>query len=1044
MRVRIPPLREGRAREREAVRKSGAARAAGKMALLIIMAAAAVAGIVFYLGRGAHAAAADADKPPVSLRLNEVMASNKGAVPDAYGGYPDYVEIYNAGDGSADLSGYGLSDDLLAGAKYVFPAGSVIGPGEFFLVWCAGEEKAEDGNYASFKINASEELVFYETNGNVIESLPLRGVAAGQTLSRTEGASGAEAWVEMAPSPGFPNDEAGVAAYAQSLLSADKLDLHINEFMASNQSAAMDGKGRYSDWIELYNASGEAIDLSGFGVSDSLAQPMKYVLPEGVSIPAGGYLLLWCSGEESAAGEAEIHVPFGLRAYEEDVVLSNPMGRVVDSYSYSRQEGDMSMARMPDGTGGFTATAQPTPGYPNTDAGYAAFQEASAKPLGSLYISEMMPSNRSALSHNESYPDWVELYNAGGEAVQLGGFALSDSANNPAKWVFPDIAIGPGERLLLYADGTGVSAASALYGAEGDEAAQKKNLALNFRLRATGETLYLFDPEGLLVDKLACAALPMDVSCGRDEGSGALRCYKEATPGAPNSTEAFLGVTAAPQFSLTPGVYAGKQSVALTAGAGESIHYTLDASEPTQESPVYSGPIPVEKNTVIRAAAFREGYIGGAVRTGTFLLKEDGVNHALPVMCLVSDPKNLWDGKTGIYAYGDRFDTETTNYTDMLVSANFYEGKESEKDQENWTRPGHFSVFDDAGREVFAQDLAMRIGGAYGRGRAQKGFNLIARDEYGKDRLEYAFFENRPFTEYKALSLRAGAQDQNYSKIRDELATGLLEGTDMHILVQAYKPYVLYLNGEYWGVYFMKEKRNRFFVAQHEGVENAMDMDLIKSATRVSHGTAEDWAALVEFAKSHDLSRQSNFEKVAAEVDMESFADYMIAEIWAANTDTWNVQYYKLPGGKWRFIYYDFCWSMRDAEHQTLSYRRGKQPALSDFFNAVLENELWRDAFIRRFAYALENVYTPARIEPLLNELYAAVEPEIAREREKFNAETFMGVKQLDENLGDYEKFQSEIERVRKFCAGRNASIKAQLQKEFSLSDSYMQEVFGA
>ena len=491
-------------------------------------------------------------------------------------------------------------------------------------------------------------------------------------------------------------------------------------------------------------------------------------------------------------------------------------------------------------------------------------------------------------------------------------------------------------------------------------------------------------------------------------------------------------------------MYDAPQSIALSAGEGETIHYTLDCADPTENSPVYAAPLSADKNTVVRAVAVKDGYITGTPSTGTFLQKSDGAQHALPVAFLVTDPKNLWDGQTGIYAYGDRFDTETTNYTDMLVSSNFYEGKDSETDQANWTRAGNFAVCGEDGRQLFAQDIDMRIQGSYGRGRAQKGFNIIARDERGKDRMAYRFFENRPYTEYKSLTLRAGAQDQNYSKIRDELVTGLLEDTDTHVLVQAYKPYVLYLNGEYWGVYFLKEKRSRFFVAQHEGVENAMDMDLVKSSTRVSHGTADDWKVLMEYITNHDLSQKSAYEQVATELDMESFIDYMIAEIWSANTDTWNVQYYKLPGGKWKFIYYDFCWSMRDPAHQTLAYRRESSKPLSDLFNALLKNDGFRDAFIKRFAYMLKNVYNAERVNARIDELYALVEPEIERERAKFNGANFMGVKQLAECLGDYAKFQSEIERLHKFANGRDASLRAQLQSEFSLSDSTMREVFGA
>ena len=265
--------------------------------------------------------------------------------------------------------------------------------------------------------------------------------------------------------------------------------------------------------------------------------------------------------------------------------------------------------------------------------------------------------------------------------------------------------------------------------------------------------------------------------------------------------------------------------MAITAGEGETIRYTTDCTTPNASSEVYSGELSISKNSVIRAAAFRDGYLSGDVATATYLFRSDGVNHALPVVTLVTDPDNLWNSKTGIYATGDQFDPDAASYADTLKSATYYQAKFATEEQVDtiWEKPAAFSLFDDNGKQVFTQNVGIRIAGSFGRGRAQKGFNVIARKEYGKGSMEYPFFENRPYTEYKAVVLRAGAQDQNRSKIRDELASGLLEGTDINILYQAYRPTVLYLNGEYWGVYFMKEKRNRFFVAQHENTENNVD-----------------------------------------------------------------------------------------------------------------------------------------------------------------------------------------------------------------------------
>ena len=172
----------------------------------------------------------------------------------------------------------------------------------------------------------------------------------------------------------------------------------------------------------------------------------------------------------------------------------------------------------------------------------------------------------------------------------------------------------------------------------------------------------------------------------------------------------------------------------------------------------------------------------------------------------------------------------------------------------------------------------MRIAGSFGRGRAQKGFNLIARDAYGDNRMAYPFFENLDFTEYKAIVLRAGAQDQNNGKFRDELATGLLVGSDVNFLYQAYKPCVLYLNGKYWGHYNMRERVNKWSVAQWEGVtdEEVIDnIDLLKgngnSAARTLNGSNKEYRELIDFCKNNSLKSAENLKYVTDRVDVQNY-----------------------------------------------------------------------------------------------------------------------------------------------------------------------------
>ena len=977
-------------------------------ALMVILAV-----FLINLKEGSSRAPADA------VALSEIMISNKGSVPDNLGGYPDYIELHNGSSERADISGYGLSDSLLEGAKYVFPAGTVLEPGAYVVVWCGGE--AEDGMHAPFKLSAGEEAVLFDASGRPLDTAVLNSVDSGMVLRR-EG----EVWIQAKPCPGYPKTEAGMAEYEASLKETEDMGLYINEFMASNATTICDSFGSYSDWIELYNSTDTDMDISGFGISDNLSQPMKYRFPDGTTIAAKGYLVVFCSGNEGMQN-GELHAPFGLRSYGEDVVIANRAGRIIDSYSFKNQETDVSMARIPDGAGEFQSNSQPSPGYPNTGAGYSAFDAANRLPLGGVYISEFGGSTGSVAT------DWVELHNSTGSAVSLAGYGLSNNPKNPAKWVFPDISIEPGEYLLLYATGSA-------------DKAQKKNLKLNFCISSTGEALFFFDPNGKLIDKLSAGRMRSGQSYGRD-GSDNRFYYAEPTPGAQNG-KGYEGITQLPAFSVTPGIYDNAVTVAITAGEGETIRYTTDCTTPNASSEVYSGELSISKNSVIRAAAFRDGYLSGDVATATYLFRSDGVNHALPVVTLVTDPDNLWNSKTGIYATGDQFDPDAASYADTLQSATYYQAKFATEEQVDtiWEKPAAFSLFDDNGKQVFTQNVGIRIAGSFGRGRAQKGFNVIARKEYGKGSMEYPFFENRPYTEYKAVVLRAGAQDQNRSKIRDELASGLLEGTDINILYQAYRPTVLYLNGEYWGVYFMKEKRNRFFVAQHENTENNVDLAIGKGFKQRSYGDNSDWVSLYEYATSHDLSSAEAYNYVAERMDVDSFRDYMIAEIYNGNTDTYNFQYYRLKGGKWKFIFYDFCWGFQSPGHETLAFRMGKTPAdvcSAKLFAAMLQNKGWRDSFCRRFAELLNTAFAPERVSALIEELYGYVEPEIKREREKFNKDTFMGVKQPNTNLGTYEGFQSEISKLKDFAQRRPEELKRQLQSNLGLSDSYMKEVFG-
>ncbi len=1022
-----------------------------RVLLIVVLLAAAIAAVIFVLtgprellGFREYGASAvsggssESGDSVIGIVINEIMPSNTGAVTDEAGGTSDWFELYNPTSEAIDLAGFSLTDDAQQGAKYIFPS-ITIEPNGYLLIFASGRDVRSASApflHTPFKLKGDETLLLTDEAGQTVDSARVPDMPSNVSVGRS--ATNIDTWEEFQePTPGFPNDAAGRQAYLDSLNSTVE-GLSLNEIMASNQTTLMDEYGEYPDWLEIYNSTNARIDLSGFGLTDRVDDLMRFRFPEGAGIDAGQYLIVFCSDRRDPLGEGSgLHAPFALSSYRETVILTDPTGKIIDEITYQELGADISYARSAENPGLWELTAKPTPGYPNDDDGYERFSEEHSLAAGPLYISEVMFGSADLLDGGEGY-DWLELHNSSSEAIDLSRYGLSDNTKNPVKWRFPEgVSIEPGGHLVVLCSGRNVSDLG-----EGD--AKKKYYETNFGVNNAGEILTLANADGRLLDRVNISRLPFGVSYGRTDGEPFY--YDAPTPLAANGAGQ-KGLAAVPVFGTSPGVYDAPVEVALSA-EGADIFYTTDCTKPTSASQRYSGPIQVSNNTVIRAVAMRDGYLSSTTATGVYLFASDGANHALPIVNLVTDPDNLWNERTGIYAYGDSFDPEEEP---VRTTANYWQGRESEAAEDEWEREANFSIFGDDKRLAFTQDAAIRIAGSYGRENAQKGFNVTAKGAYGGSRFNYPFFSDRDFTQYKALVLRAGGQDQRMSKLRDELATGLLEGTDAYILRQAYKPYVLYLNGEYWGVYFLKEKRSRFFVEQHETGEVTGDvpLDLIKSASQVNYGSSEDWKDLMEYVSVNGAKSAEAYKHIADCVDLQSFMDYMICEIYSANSDTYNIQYYKLPGGKWKWIYYDFCWSFGNTEngpeHKTLSIRRLSSRPCSDLFNALLENGEWRDAFIARFAELIDTVYNPERVNAKIDELAAALEPEIQREREKFNAREFMGVAQAEVvvTVPDVERWVGQVDRVRDFANKRPAAIIRLIGEEFGLSESKLREVFG-
>lgn len=1033
---------------------------AARRSLIFVLLLACVIALILYLTKGGSSTETDGT---AQIEINEVMTSNKGSVPDETGDFPDWVEIANTTDSALDVSGYGLSDDLLSAAKWTFPEGSVIEAHGYIVVFCSGDI-TRGSMHAGFKLSASDEVILSSASGTVIDSISLRAVSSGYSLGRD--AADPSTWKEMMPSPGYPNTEEGAAEYLATLsASADEsVGVYINEFMPSNASTIVGPDGTYCDWIELYNTTGSEVDLSGYGISDSPTQPLKYTLPDGTKIPAYGVLLIYCTGRSTPDGSSEIEAPFGLAAYAESVVFSTPAGRILDEYDYTRAETDISYARSPDGTGDFAATSQPTPGYTNDSAGLQAFMATLSFGTGDVVISEALNANYSYLKQPDGgYYDWIEIHNQTGSPISLAGYALSNNAKNPAKWVFPDVTLDAGEYLTVLASGKNVS-----------DAQKKNSLETNFKLSADGDVVFLFSPDGTLLDKLQVPKAHADVSYGRTGTE--LLYYETPTPSAANGA-GFAGYAEEPTILLASGCYDSAQSVAIDVPDGCYVTYTTDGSVPTESSSKYSGAISISSTTPLRARAFKTGLSGSDTVTASYFIYTGAdtlENHrtTLPIVSLVTDPANFWGGENGIYVVGDDYAAVSgQNPTDITMTAgmnndnwnlaNFNAQPVSHPDPlgRGWERDVHFDLIDGSGSYEYDADCLIRIFGAFSRNKEQKGLALITRAGYGDSELDYQFFDDLDITQFRSLVLRASGQDATNSRIRDVVITSLLGDGDLglspeqDICVQAYKQVVVYINGKYWGVYNLREKITKYFVASHYGISDPDSIDMLmgngNNLCVVAGDGWEDYTDMVEWAGSHDLSNSANYEYICSLMDVENFAAYTAAEIVVGNTDTGNIKYWRSTetDNKWRWLFYDFCWAMNRDDNSSDSATSGyRRDFFSKYFNekghgagkststvlvrALLQNASFRSLFLEKVALMLNDVFTPEKINARVDELESAIQDEMRYDVDKWNDIT-------------YTSWQQHCDHIREYADHYQDYCLKYVQDYFSLSDSEMMSIFG-
>ena len=464
-------------------------------------------------------------------------------------------------------------------------------------------------------------------------------------------------------------------------------------------------------------------------------------------------------------------------------------------------------------------------------------------------------------------------------------------------------------------------------------------------------------------------------------------------------------------FSASGGFYQHTFELTLTANEGQSIHYTTDGSIPTVQSATYQQPLNLSENLystrdiylmpdapeaewdppaevrhaiVLRAAAFdAEGNQVGAVATHTYLVTD--LLQRQPTLPVVSVALN----------YEDLFaaDSDIFSPNGFSPDNDFFTGNFNQHGRE-WERLAsvEFYELDNSG---FSQELGIRVHGGATRRKMQKPLKLYARKEYGNKKISCPIFDELPYTSFKRLVLKPFSAAWTPAGIQDLLASKIAQ--PLRFVSLASRPVTLYINGEYWGIYYLQEAPDERLVEQIDDVE-ADDVNIIGSwLGLVENGDNTRFNQLMDWLQSANLADTAQYQQICEMIDIDNFIDYQLFEAFIANDD-WpanNMRCYQHDESLWRWIFYDGDGGFGDADRrmdEIITYQGDEQwPSCKEAtlcLRRLLESPIFVEKFGMRLYELANNNFTYGQTSLHLERIQQDISAEIGWQSERYNYPT--------------------------------------------------------
>lgn len=468
-------------------------------------------------------------------------------------------------------------------------------------------------------------------------------------------------------------------------------------------------------------------------------------------------------------------------------------------------------------------------------------------------------------------------------------------------------------------------------------------------------------------------------------------------------------------FNPVGGVYLGLEEVTLDIPEGFKVYFTNDGTLPSRANNSVKEILRIHGNTVFRFLIYDDKGKKSYVSQSYFTKRK----HTLPIVSITIDTIDFSDSIHGIYVKGCCADS-----IDPYRGANFWK---------DWEKPIHIEIIEKNNTQVINQQAGIKIFGGYSVSMPQKSFAIYARKKYGDNRFSHQLHPNRPFDKYKNFILRNAGGDMQMAHIRDVYATQLVKETGLAI--QEYQPVSVYINGDYWGKYNLREKINEHYIKSHFGYDKD-SIIIMRHRIEPQHGSTRDYEVFIAKVPSLDLTKKEDLRYMDSKMDIQNYILYNICEIYTGNKDAGgNIRYYKHVSdtAKWRWIFYDLDMGLNYdgidgykinsiTDFTKLKVEIWPNPPWSTLIiRKILENDSLKQLYINQFSDLLNISFQDKRALGLIDSLKDEVSDEILYHLDRWG---------IPKKRYDYS-----FKKLRVFAEKRPIVLRSFLRERFDLSD---------